>query len=129
MVVADQGTLLNRLLQGLSGAAQGIQTPDIAPWQRFPLAPSTFANTQLNGLIYPYLLNFMRQTQYANMWLRTGPYGRIIMAYPIFPGMDPAFQRDAESNGGAEDIVTVRVLCCKLTSRARLVFGAPSAER
>ena len=36
--------------------AQGIRTPDIAPWQRFPQAPSTLATSTYSSLLYPFVM-------------------------------------------------------------------------
>ena len=49
---------------------QGIRTPDIAAWQRFPQAPSTFASTQRSTLVYPRVLAVYNVPQYDRMFLR-----------------------------------------------------------
>ena len=46
------------------------------------------------------------------MFLRDAATGRKIFVYPTFPGFDPAFTADIQSNGGRNDIVTVRNSCC-----------------
>jgi hypothetical protein len=46
--------------------------------------------------------------EYDRMFLRDAATGRKIFVYPTFPGFDPAFTADIQSNGGRNDIVTVR---------------------
>ena len=52
--------------------AQGIQTPQIAAWQRLPVLPgSTFANTVRTKVMYNYVLNVYRAPQFQDV--RTPP--------------------------------------------------------
>ncbi len=37
--------------------AQGVQTPQIAAWQRLPDLPATYANTNAASVLYSYVLN------------------------------------------------------------------------
>lgn len=48
------------------------------------------------------------QPEYDRMFLRDAATGRKIFVYPTFPGFDPAFTADIQSNSGRNDIVTVR---------------------
>ena len=48
--------------------AQGIQTPQIAVWQRLPILPdSTFANTARANAIYNYVLNVYRSAAFQDV--------------------------------------------------------------
>ena len=46
----------------------GIQTPQIAAWQRLPPQPArTFANTRRPDAIYNYVLNVYRSPRFADV--------------------------------------------------------------
>ena len=57
---------------------------------------------------YPRILAVYNKPEYDRMFLRDAATGRKIFVYPTFPGFDPAFTADMQSNGGRNDIVTVR---------------------
>jgi hypothetical protein len=61
---------------------------------------------------YPRILAVYNKPEYDRMFLRDAATGRKIFVYPTFPGFDPAFTADIQSNGGRNDIVTVRSLGC-----------------
>ena len=62
---------------------------------------------------YPRILAVYNKPEYDRMFLRDAATGRKIFVYPTFPGFDPAFTADIQSNGGRNDIVTVRSLGCE----------------
>lgn len=45
---------------------------------------------------------------YDRMFLRDRGTGRKVFIFPAFPGFDPAFTAHIQSNGGRNDLVTVR---------------------
>ena len=51
---------------------RGIQTPQIAAWQRLPILPArTFANTRRKDAIYNYVLNVYRSPRFADVRIRS----------------------------------------------------------
>jgi hypothetical protein len=65
---------------------------------------------------YPRILTVYNQPEYDRMFLRDAATGRKIFVYPTFPGFDPAFTADIQSNGGRNDIVTVCRHGCRSAS-------------
>jgi hypothetical protein len=61
---------------------------------------------------YPRILAVYNKPEYDRMFLRDAATGRKIFVHPTFPGFDPAFTADIQSNGGRNDIVTVRSSWC-----------------
>lgn len=64
----------------------------------------------MDNLIYPRVMAVYNVPAYDRMFLRDPGTGRKIFAFPVFPGFDPAFTANIQSNGGRNDLVTVRPL-------------------
>ena len=46
---------------------QGVQTPQIAAWQRLPDMPATYANTNAASVIYNYVLNVYKAPSFQDV--------------------------------------------------------------
>ncbi len=75
----------------LGFALQGIQTPDIAAWQRLPDSGLPPEDVLPGKLMWKYVLRLYNLRKYQHMWLRDPATGKKIFAYPAVPGTEPAF--------------------------------------
>ena len=85
--------------------AQGIATPEVAMWQRFPDNPTPASDGGDWG--YRHVLNVYNDPAYQQVLMHDAKTGKMVYFYPDLGNFDPAFVDVINSNGGANNLVAV----------------------
>lgn len=85
--------------------AQGIATPEIAMWQRFPESPVAAGDG--GDWSYRHVLAIYNDPAYSSVIMHDANSGKKVYFYPDLGNFDPAYVDLINSNGGNNDIVSV----------------------
>ena len=85
--------------------AQGIATPEVAMWQRFPENPTPSSDG--GDWLYKRVLAVYNDAAYQQVLMHDAKTGKMVYFYPDIGNFDPDFVNVVNSNGGANNVVAV----------------------
>jgi len=83
----------------------GIQTPDLAMWQRLPTLPLRLTNINVTNYGFAYVMVLYNVPEYQSLILRDPVTKKKIFFYPSVADVDLNIIKYIEANGGLNDIV------------------------